>query len=37
MELAYPERGLKQLPGVFGEPGEIMVHLSPRLTALHDE
>ncbi|KAH3962194.1 hypothetical protein HBI25_217660 [Parastagonospora nodorum] len=30
MSLAYPERGLKHVPGLFNEPGEIITHISPR-------
>jgi hypothetical protein len=31
MELKYPEKELRQLPGVFGEPEEIMVKIAPRV------
>jgi hypothetical protein len=29
MTLECPERGLDQKSGIFGEPGEILVHISP--------
>ncbi|KAI8931651.1 hypothetical protein NX059_011300 [Plenodomus lindquistii] len=33
MSLVHPDRDLYQSPGIFGEPGEVLVHLSPRRSA----
>ncbi|KAK3110519.1 hypothetical protein LTR53_015103 [Teratosphaeriaceae sp. CCFEE 6253] len=30
LELAHPERGLKQMPGIFAPPVDVLVRLSPR-------